>query len=79
MIHWQVHPMRSWVNEDEPKIGKSLGRLLRNVPGLVASILKAVAVRAAAAGPAEIGIGHAHLDNMMFYAFMAALLVAAAA
>jgi hypothetical protein len=49
------------------------------VPGLVASILNAVAVRAAAASLADIGIWHAHLDHMMSCAFMAALLVAAAA
>jgi hypothetical protein len=79
MISWQVHPTRSWVIEDEPKIGKSLGRLLRKVPGLVASILNAVAVRAVAASLADIGIWHAHLDYMMSCAFMAALLVAAAA
>jgi hypothetical protein len=41
MIRWHVHPMRSRVIEDEPKIGKSLARLLRRVSGLVASISKA--------------------------------------
>jgi hypothetical protein len=45
MIRWQVHPTRSRVIEDEPKIGKSLGRLLRRVSGLVASISKAKQAR----------------------------------